>query len=77
MTGNDLRKARTRLGELWGLGRPAFATELGKALRNPASDPGEMIRNHEADRDGEVPWLLAAAVEMLLNCSLPPGGVPR
>lgn len=76
MTGDDLRKARTQLGELWGLGRACCAAELGRALGNPARDPGEMIRDHERQRSVRIPWLLATAVSQMLRGALPIGGVP-
>ncbi len=76
MTGDDLRKARATIGKLWGWPRPVFATELGRALGNPARDPGEAIRYHEARRDEPIPWDLAAAVRFLER-TLPDGGVPQ
>lgn len=77
MTGAELQKARADLGRRWRFGRPVFAAELGRALENPAKDPGEIIRNCEARRDEEVPWLLAANVNMLLRGMEPPGGIPE
>ncbi len=77
LTGDELRKARATLGKLWGYDRPAFAAELGRALGNPARDEGEFIRNHERARSEPIPWLLAAAVNMLLHRALPPNGIPR
>jgi hypothetical protein len=75
MTGDDLRKARAALGRLWGLERPLHAAELGRALRMSKSDPGERIRDYEADRAGPVPGPVAVAVEMMLGGALPPGGL--
>lgn len=77
MLGDDLRKARIRLGELWGLGRAVYAAELGRALGNTARDPGEAIRDYERERAARVPWALSTAVQMMLGGSLPPGGIPR
>ncbi len=76
MTGADLYRARIELGRLWGFDRAVFASELGRALGNPARDPGEIIRNYEAKRSEPVPWFLATPVSLLLRGSLPPGGVP-
>lgn len=76
MTGDELRLARIKLGKLWGWKRAAFASELGRALLNPARDPGEMIRDYESRRDTPIPWALAASVQLLLNGALPPGGIP-
>jgi hypothetical protein len=77
MTGDELRRARTKLGEIWGLGRAACAAELGRALGNPSQDPGESIRDYERARTSPVPWLLATVVDLMLRGVLPPGGVPR
>jgi hypothetical protein len=75
MTGNDLRLARFRLGEMWGLSRPLHCSELGRALHLSPSDPGESIRFYEANRGGEVPGPVAAAVEMMLRGALPSRGI--
>ncbi len=77
VTGADLYRARITLGRMWGFDRAVFASELGRALGNPARDPGEIIRNAEARREAPVPWYLATAVAMLLSGMLPPGGVPE
>ena len=76
MTGDELRLARIRLGKMWGWNRAVFASELGRALLNPARDPGEMIRDHESRRGVAIPWPLASSVQLLLNGALPPGGIP-
>ena len=76
MTGDDLRKARATLGKMWGWERPAFASELGRALGNPARDPGQLLRGYEARRDDPVPWFIATPVQLMLSGSLPPAGVP-
>jgi len=77
MTGAELLKARIALGRMWGWERAVFATELGRALGNPAKDAGEIIRNCEARRDEDVPWLLAACVQMMQRGTFPPEGVPE
>lgn len=77
MTGTELRKARARLGELWGMDRPVNAAELGRALRMAPADPGASIRAYERGITARVPGPVAVAVEMMLRGSLPPGGVPR
>ena len=47
VTPDQLHAARRTLGELWGLGRPLKASELGRALRLGGRDPGESIRDYE------------------------------
>jgi len=76
VTGNDLRKARIELGRLWRWDRAVFASELGRAMENPAKDPGEIIRNAEARRDEPVPWYIASMVKQMLAGHMPPGGIP-
>lgn len=77
MTGADLYQAMIELGRKWGWDRAPNARELGRALKNPAKDPGEIIRNALHRRDEPVPWLLATSIEMMLNGMLPPGGIPE
>lgn len=77
MTGDELRLSRIKLGQLWGYGRACCASELGRAIGNPARDPGEMIRDYERKRSEPIPWLLATSVGLLLRGALPPGGVPK
>ena len=43
----DLREARRRLGELWGLDRPLSYSELGRALRLSGRKPGDAVRQWE------------------------------
>ena len=75
MTGNDLRKARVTLGEMWGLDRALHASELGRALELSPSDPGESIRHYEKHRANEVPPSIRVPVQMFLSGALPPGGI--
>lgn len=77
MTGEELRRARKALGDLWRLGRPVHAAELGRALRMAPSDPGESIRLYEARRQDRVPGPVAVAVEMMLAGMQPPDGLPE
>jgi hypothetical protein len=75
MTGKELRAARVRLGELWGLGRPVFAAELGRALQLCPSDPGQSVRDYEAQDGAKVPGPVCVAVEFMLRGAVPPGGI--
>lgn len=75
MTGDDLRNARKELGRLWGLDRPIFAAELGRALRLSPSDPGQSIRDYETAREEPVPGPVAVAVEFMLKGFLPGGSI--
>lgn len=75
MTGDELRDARRSLGDLWGLGRPLHASELGRALRLGGRDPGESVRDYERGKT-KVSGPMSVAVEMMLAGSLPPDGIP-
>lgn len=75
MTGDELRKARIKLGEVWELGRAANAAELGRALRLCPSDPGQIIRAYEARRAQPVPGPVAVAVEYMLSGMRPRDGL--
>lgn len=75
MTPRELTEARAALGALWGKGRPLRATELGRALRLPAADPGESVRDYESGRT-KIPGAVSVAVTMMLAGMLPPDGVP-
>lgn len=64
MTGRDVRNARGRLGELWGLGRPLHAAELGRLLRLQGRDPGATVLTWE--REGPS-GPAAVAIEAMLS----------
>lgn len=85
MTGDELRDARARLGDMWGLGRPLRLAEMGRALRLQGRDPGATVRDWE--RRGEVSGPVSVAVDLMLAGACPPdplasivlyeGGEPR
>lgn len=74
MTPVELIEARLILGELWGLSRPLFATELGRVLGFKGRNPGAMIQRYEAGNCA-IPATVALAIRMMLAGQLPPGGV--
>jgi len=76
LTPDELRDARATLGEMWGLGRPLHASEMGRAVRLGGRDPGESIRDYERGKTA-ISGPLSVAVEMMLAGMLPPDGVPR
>ena len=71
MTGDELYAARRTLGEMWGLGRPLHASELGRALRLGGRDPGESIRDYERGKT-RITGPVSVAVEMMLAGAKPP-----
>lgn len=72
MTPDELRDARGTLGELWGLGRPLHASEMGRALRLGGRDPGESIRDYERGKT-RISGPMSVAIEMMLaGCKPPP-----
>ena len=74
MTTTELRNARRTLGELWGLGRPLRASEMGRALRLGGRDPGRSVLDWEAGKF-PISGPVSVAVEMMLGGCLPPDGI--
>lgn len=75
MTPEQLYQARDTLGRLWNKGRPLRASELGRALRLSGRDPGASVRDYERGKT-TISGPLAVAVQMMLDGSLPPDGIP-
>jgi hypothetical protein len=63
MTGDELRAARRTLGEMWGLGRPLHAAELGRLLNLRGPDPGQSVLDWE--RTGPT-GPAAIAIELMI-----------
>lgn len=64
MTGEEFYAARRALGEMWGLGRPLHAAEMGRLLGLKAQrDPGEQVLKWERT---EPTGPASIAVEMML-----------
>jgi hypothetical protein len=76
MTGAELYAARKTLGDLWGFGRPLYASELGRALRLSGRDPGASVRDYERGTTS-ISGPVSVCVQMWLNGCLPPDGIPR
>jgi hypothetical protein len=76
MTGADMRAARAKLGELWGLGRPLHKAEMGRACYLAPSDPGQPIGDYERPvKPVGIPRPVAALVRLYLKGVLPPDGL--
>lgn len=76
LTPAELRQARATLGELWGLGRPLSAAELGSRLRlSSKGDPGDAYRSLERGH-GTISGPLTVALLMMLAGAPPPDGFP-
>ena len=71
MTGDEMRDARGRLGDLWELGRPVTMTELGRILGLQGRDVGASVRDWER---GKSPIMgpTALAIGALLDGYRPP-----
>ncbi len=74
MTGDQLRQARQKLGEAWGLGRPLKMAEMARACRLGGRDPGATIRDYE-DGKTRISGPLSLVVELYLAGVRPPEGV--
>jgi hypothetical protein len=66
-----VREARSRLGELWGFGRPLYAAELARALRLRGRDPGQTVLRWETGK-APVSGPASVAIEMMLAGAVPP-----
>lgn len=73
MTGDELKRARATLGQMWGLGRALHGSELGRALRLSGRDPGATV--YDWERRDKISGPVSVAVEMMLKGALPPDGV--
>lgn len=71
MTPDDLRAARARLGDLWGLGRDLTRSEMGRALRLGGKNPDDSIRDYERGKT-RISGPMSVAVEMMLAGARPP-----
>lgn len=71
MSPEELYAARRALGDMWGLGRPLHASEMGRALRLGGRDPGESIRDYERGKT-RISGPMSVAVEMMLAGAKPP-----
>lgn len=74
VTPAELHAARRTFGEMWGLGRPLHASELGRALRLSGKDPGQSIRDYETGKTG-ISGPISVAIDMMLAGALPPDGI--
>lgn len=72
MTGAEIHAARARLGEMWGLGRPLLASELGRVLRLTGRDPGEAVRDWEIGK-ASVSGPVSVAIDLMLAGARPEG----
>jgi hypothetical protein len=74
--GDSMRRIRADLGSLWGVGRPLYPIELGRALRMSPSQPGIAPRKWEAEETG-IPGPASVALEMFMLGALPPDGLDK
>lgn len=66
MTPEQMRDARRKLGEAWGLGRPLTMSEMGSALRLKGKDPGNSIRDYETGKT-TISGPLSVAIDLMLT----------
>jgi hypothetical protein len=76
MTRKQIRDARARLGELWGKGRPLYASELARSLRLGGRDPGNTVLTWESGKH-PVSGPVSALVSLYLTGVEPPDGIPE
>lgn len=75
MSAKEIRAARARLGELWGKGRPLYASELARSLRLGGRDPGATVLAWERGKT-TVTGPVSALVTLYLSGVKPPDGIP-
>ena len=73
MRGHQVRDARDKLGKMWGLDRPLFMAELGRALRLQGRDPGATVKDWE-DRD-TISGPASGLLQAYLNGAKPVDGM--
>jgi hypothetical protein len=76
MKPEQIRAARSRLGELWGKRRPLYASELARALRLAGNDPGKSILDMERG-NANISGPVSALLELYLSGVDPPDGIPQ
>lgn len=76
MSARQIRAARGKLGELWGKGRPLYASELARSLRLGGRDPGATVLDWEREKT-TVSGPVSALVELYLAGVQPPDGIPK
>ncbi len=64
MTPAEIRAARAKLGKMWGLSRPLYMSELGRALGLQGRDPGHQVKRWEAGYPISGP--VTVAIEAML-----------
>lgn len=74
MTGAELRDARATLGQMWGLDRPLYASELGRALRLKGR-ADEAVMKWERGDGPTGP--ASVAIQMMLDGATPPDPMDR
>lgn len=74
MTPAQLRDARDRLGDMWGLGRPLKCSELARALGLSGRDPGQSVIDYERGKT-PISGPIDRLVRVYLNGALPPDGI--
>lgn len=79
MTPKELEQARDALGQMWRLGGPLKAADLGRLLEIERRDPGATVRAWETGKTQDVPGPVSAYVKALLAGYVPdnaPQGAP-
>lgn len=70
MTGDEMRDARGRLGQLWGLGGPLTMADMGRLLGLVGRDPGAGIRDYERGTT-RISGPIALAIDLMLAGARP------
>jgi hypothetical protein len=77
MTGEQVREARIRLGELWDKKpEPISNARLARSVRLGGRDPGLNVTNWESGKTA-VSGPVSALIELYLRGAKPPDGLPK
>lgn len=71
MNGIEMKRARHRLGYMWGLGRGLSLAELARACRLSGERPSTVVRDYERGKT-KISGPLSALIDVYLRGVLPP-----
>lgn len=66
MTPADLKAARKKLGQLYGLDRAVLSDEMGRLLRLSGKDPGQAVHDYERGKT-TISGPISLCIDLLLE----------
>lgn len=74
MTGEEVRQARTKLGEMWHIGRDLSPIEFARSLGLSPTNGNDHVKNMESGKS-KVSGPLAILIRLYLSGIVPPDDV--